>query len=178
MSAMPRFSERCTMCEQKERSRKEKRHAYLFLKSPPYFQSYYYYPTRFVNKWVTKLGKKERSNFGGFFWFGRILGSASRAEFPVSLSNHVGFTPRLLYSSTHDSSESFIVLKTGWAQEAWLQWSHENWYFHLWHQPLTIKTSEVYAEKLSGTTVASILILYHLNEMDYHSRGVVVIAAR
>ena len=46
-------------------------------------------------------------------WFGGILGSASRAEFPVSLSNLVGFTPRLLYSSTHHSSESFILLKTG-----------------------------------------------------------------
>ena len=57
--------------------------------------------------------------------------SASRAEFPVSPSIHVGFTPRLLYSSTHHSSESFIHLKTGWAQDAWLQWSHRNWYFHL-----------------------------------------------
>ena len=37
-----------------------------------------------------------------FFRFGGILGSASRAE----LSNLVGFTPRLLYSSTHHSSES------------------------------------------------------------------------
>ena len=48
-----------------------------------------------------------------FFWFGGILGSASRVEFTVSLSNHVGFTPRLLYSSTHHSSESFTHLKTG-----------------------------------------------------------------
>ena len=59
------------------------------------------------------------------------MGSASRAEFPVSLSNLDGFTSRLIYSSTHHSSESFILLKTGWAQDAWLQWSHENWYFHL-----------------------------------------------
>ena len=66
-----------------------------------------------------------------FFWFGGILGSSSRAKFPVSLSNHIGFTPRLLYSITHHSSESFILLKTGWAQDAWLQWLHENWYFHL-----------------------------------------------
>ena len=66
-----------------------------------------------------------------FFWFGGILGSASRAKFPVSLSKHVGFTPRLLYSSTHHSSESFTHLQTGWAQDAWLQWSYENWYFHL-----------------------------------------------
>ena len=43
---------------------------------------------------------------GLFFWFGGILGSASRAEFPVSPSNHVGFTLWLLYSSTHHSSES------------------------------------------------------------------------
>ena len=48
-----------------------------------------------------------------FFWFGGILGSASRAEFPVSLSNHVGFTPRLLYSSTPNSPESFAHLETG-----------------------------------------------------------------
>ena len=66
-----------------------------------------------------------------FFWFGAILGSASRAKFPVSLSNHVGFTPRLLYSSTHHSPENFTHLKIGWPQDAWLQWSYENWYFHL-----------------------------------------------
>ena len=48
-----------------------------------------------------------------FFWFGGTLGSASRAEFPVSLSNHVGFTPRLLYSSIRHSPESFTHLKTG-----------------------------------------------------------------
>ena len=58
-----------------------------------------------------------------FFGFGGILGSASRAEF----RNHVGFTPSLLYSSTHHSPESFTHLKTGWAQDAWLQWSYENW---------------------------------------------------
>ena len=68
---------------------------------------------------------------GFFFLFGGILDSASRAEFPVSLSNHVGFTPRLLYCSTHHFPESFTQLKTGWAQDAWLQWSYENWYFHL-----------------------------------------------
>ena len=48
-----------------------------------------------------------------FFLFAGILGSASRAEFPVSRSNYVGFTPRLLNSSTHHSSESFVHLKTG-----------------------------------------------------------------
>ena len=64
---------------------------------------------------------------GGFlFWFGGILGSASGAESPVSLSNHTGSTPRLLYSSTHHSSENFTHLKTGWAQDAWLQWSYRN----------------------------------------------------
>ena len=61
-----------------------------------------------------------------FFWFEGTLGSASRAKFPVSLSNHVGFTPRLLYGSTHHSPERFTHLKTGWAQNAWLQWSYEN----------------------------------------------------
>ena len=75
-----------------------------------------------------------------FFWFVGILGSASRAEFPVSLSNHVGFTPRLLYSSTHHSPESIIQLRIGWAQDAWLRWSYENRYFHLdisrWLMPI------------------------------------------
>ena len=66
-----------------------------------------------------------------FFWFGGILGSASGAEFPVSLSNHIGFTPRLLYNSTPHSPESYTCLKTAWAQYVWLQWSFENWYFHL-----------------------------------------------
>ena len=55
------------------------------------------------------VGKKYMARL----WFGGILGSALKAEFPVSLGNHVGFTPRLLYSSTHHSSESFILLKTG-----------------------------------------------------------------
>ena len=68
---------------------------------------------------------------GHFLGFGGFLGSASSAEFPVSLSNHVGFMPRLLYSSTHRSPESFAHLKTGWVQGTWLQWSYENWYFHL-----------------------------------------------
>ena len=48
-----------------------------------------------------------------FFRFGGILGSASMAEFSVSLNNHVVFTPRLLYSSTHHSPESFTHLETG-----------------------------------------------------------------
>ena len=73
-----------------------------------------------------------------FFLFGGILGSGSRAEFPVSPSNHVGFKPRLLYSSTRHSSESFIHLGTGWSQDAWLQWSHGNLVFPSWHQPLTL----------------------------------------
>ena len=43
--------------------------------------------------------KKEYSASVFFFAFQGILGSASGAEFPVSLmSNRVGFTPRLLYS--------------------------------------------------------------------------------
>ena len=58
-------------------------------------------------------------------------GSASVTGFSVSLSNHVGFTPWLLYKSTPHSPENFIHLKTVWAQDAWLQWSNENWYFYL-----------------------------------------------
>ena len=69
--------------------------------------------------------------FPSFFLFGGILGSASGAEFPVSLSNQVGFMPRLFYNSTHHSPESFTHLETGWAQDAWPQWSYEDWYFHL-----------------------------------------------
>ena len=64
------------------------------------------------------------------FWFWGILGSALRAEFPVSTSNHAGLMPRLPYSSTHRSSECFMPLKNGWAQDAWRQWSYKNWYFH------------------------------------------------
>ena len=56
---------------------------------------------------------------------------ATEAEFPVSRSNPVCFTPWLLLSSTPHSPQGFTQLKTGWAQDAWLQWSHENWYFHL-----------------------------------------------
>ena len=66
-----------------------------------------------------------------FFLVPRDSGvSASRDEFPVSLRNHVGFTPWSLYSSTHHFPESFTHLTTGWAQDAWLQWSYEKWYFH------------------------------------------------
>ena len=50
---------------------------------------------------------------------------------PFSQSNQVGFTPRMFYCITHHSSESFIHLKTGRAQDAQLQGSYENWYFHL-----------------------------------------------
>ena len=66
-----------------------------------------------------------------FFWFGGIPESASGTEFPVSLCNHLGFITWLLYSSTPHSPENILLLRTGWAQNAWLQWSHENWYFHL-----------------------------------------------
>ena len=34
------------------------------------------------------------------FWFGGFLGSTSRAKYPVSPSNHVGFKQRLHYSNT------------------------------------------------------------------------------
>ena len=47
------------------------------------------------------------------FWFGGILGSASRAELPVTPCNYAGSVPTLLYSTTHHSLESFIHLKTG-----------------------------------------------------------------
>ena len=82
-----------------------------------------------MTTWTDIMQSKTTSY--AFFWFGGILGSASRAEFPISLSNHAGFTPRLLYSSTHHSPDGFIHLKTGWARDAWLQWSYENCFFPL-----------------------------------------------
>ena len=86
-----------------------------------------------------------------FFYYSEGLSGVSHyfwAEFPVSLSNHVGTTPRLLicplgtvtpqwqrpkgiYSGTHHSPEGVTHLKTDWAQDVWLQWSYENWYFYL-----------------------------------------------
>ena len=66
-----------------------------------------------------------------FFLVWRDLGVSLKGRISRALSNHIGFRPRLLYSSTHHSPESFIPIKTDWAQHAWLQWSHENWYFHL-----------------------------------------------
>ena len=78
----------------------------------------------------SKLKYKAYSDQAEVF-FGVWRDSGVRAKFPVSPRNHVGFTPRLLYSSTHHSPESFIHLETGWAQDAWLQWSYENWCFHL-----------------------------------------------
>ena len=68
------------------------------------------------NFYLVILGRGLKSVICGkpfFFWFGGVLGSASRAKFPVSPSNHFGFTPRLLYNSTHHYSECFIDLKTG-----------------------------------------------------------------
>ena len=47
-----------------------------------------------------------------FFWFGGILGSAPRAQFPASLGNHVGFTPSLLNSSNRHSREDCTHLET------------------------------------------------------------------
>ena len=60
-----------------------------------------------------------------------ILGSASRGEFPVSLSGHFGFAPWLFYNRPPHSPEGFMYLKTVWAWHAWHQCSHENRYFHL-----------------------------------------------
>ena len=45
---------------------------------------------------------------------GGFLGSVSGLSSPASLSNNVGFMPRLRYSSsTHHSPEGFIQMKTG-----------------------------------------------------------------
>ena len=40
-----------------------------------------------MNRYI-HLGISRRETYEAFFWFGGILGSASRVEFPVSLSNH------------------------------------------------------------------------------------------
>ena len=45
--------------------------------------------------------------------------------------NLVPEQPEVFYSSTHHSPDGVIQLKTGSAQEGWLQWSYENWYFRL-----------------------------------------------
>ena len=46
-----------------------------------------------------------------FLGFEGILGSASRVEFPITRSSHVGLTPRLLYSSTHHSQKVLPIGK-------------------------------------------------------------------
>ena len=67
------------------------------------------------------------------FWPFFSVWRDSGAEFPVYLSNHVGFTPWLHYSSTPHSPEGFIPLEIVCAQDAWLHWSYENLdYFVLW----------------------------------------------
>ena len=69
----------------------------------------------------------------------RDSGAASRAEFPVPPSNHVGFTPRLLYSSTHHSPESFTHLKTGLSSRCLTSVIVLELVYPSWHQPLTSK---------------------------------------
>ena len=54
-----------------------------------------------------------------YFWSGSLSGP----NFSLSLSNHVGFMPWLLKSSAYHSPVGFTHLKTGWAQDTWLQWS-------------------------------------------------------
>ena len=75
------------------------------------------------------IHRKFAKIWGFIFNLKDFLGSATiiGPNFPLSLSNHVGTAPRLLIyplgTVTH--------LKTGWAQDAWLQWTYENWYIHL-----------------------------------------------
>ena len=57
----------------------------------------------------------------------RDSGVSLWAELHVSLSSHVGFMPQLPYSGSRHSSEGTIHLKTGWPQDAWLQWSYKKW---------------------------------------------------
>ena len=84
-----------------------------------------------------------------FVFFGCLEGFWSQPQRPNVSSPwatmHVGFTPWLLYSSTHHSPEGFFQLKTSWAQYPWLQWSYENWYFHLLYQDV----GEFYGAQIS-----------------------------
>ena len=100
----------------------------------------------FSDLWFPIKSDFHFAHLTAFFWFGKILGLASRAEFLVSLSTHAGFTPWLLYSTTSTPhSPVFIHLKTGWSQDAWLQWSYyanlskkvRELVFPSWYQPLT-----------------------------------------
>ena len=68
--------------------------------------------------------------FSIFFGLWGFWGQSLGANFPVALSNHASCRPWLLCGSTHYFPEGFIHLKSCWAQDAWLQWSHANWYFH------------------------------------------------
>ena len=65
--------------------------------------------------------REHKASKGGkdFFLASRDSGVSFRAKFPVSLSNHIGFTPWLLHSSTHHSPVGFLYLKTGRAQDTW-----------------------------------------------------------
>ena len=56
---------------------------------------------RFFSQSVSFLRSPTKCRSEIPFLIGGILGSASRAEFLVSPSIHLGFTPRLLYSRTH-----------------------------------------------------------------------------
>ena len=58
---------------------------------------------------MEKLEIRKEVYEGSFY----IVSRDSGANFPISLSDHVGFTPRLLYSSTRHSPESVTHLKTG-----------------------------------------------------------------
>ena len=82
------------------------------VKSPYYDMGCNY--TNNIDAWVFRFTVRHQWRCINLcFWFGGILGSASGAQFSVSLSNHIGFKPRLLYSSPHHSSESYIHPKTG-----------------------------------------------------------------
>ena len=94
-------------------------------------------------KSVNLASLEPRFQFSLFFWriltygSGGILGSASRAEFPVSLSNHVGFTPRLLYSSTHHSPRKFYPSENWLSSRCLTSVIVQELVFPSRHQPLT-----------------------------------------
>ena len=88
---------------------------------------------------VGLVGKKLQIFFLFFFFFFGLEGFWEQ---------QCWLYPWLLYSNTHHSPESFTHLKTGWAQDAWLQRSCENWYFHLdisrWHKYILVNLQKTF----------------------------------
>ena len=78
------------------------------------------------------LDKQQESSdevYERLVWFGDSFFVSERLWDPEQ--PHDGFAPYLIYRGTLHFPQGIIQLKTGWAQDVWLQWSHDDWYFHL-----------------------------------------------